>query len=90
MEAVSCTRRHHLWTHILRVTSPLFGSGDRPAPVCVDGENACSPEDVGGPGGYAVFRQIISQPDHPEYEQWITIVARYVCYDNTICSQWFV
>ncbi len=36
-------------------------------PVCVAGERACPPEDVGGPWGYADFVDIVSNPRHPEY-----------------------
>ena len=36
-------------------------------PTCVAGENACPPEDVGGPGGYADFLEVISDATHPEH-----------------------
>jgi len=39
--------------------------------VCVDGENACPPEDVGGVPGYYDFLDVISNPDHEEYEEMI-------------------
>ncbi len=43
-------------------------------PVCVAGQYACPPEDVGGVWGYANFLEALADPDHPEHEmytEWI-------------------
>ncbi len=43
-------------------------------PICTAGKRACPPEDVGGVGGYEDFLEIISNPDHGEYEsviEWV-------------------
>jgi hypothetical protein len=37
-------------------------------PVCIDGEMACPPEDVGGVGGYEFLKEVLNDPDHPEYD----------------------
>lgn len=37
-------------------------------PYCVDGANACPPEDVGGGSGYADFLEAMADPNHPEHE----------------------
>jgi hypothetical protein len=42
--------------------------------VCLDGANACPPEDCGGTGGYADLLEALADPSHPErkeYLQWI-------------------
>jgi Plasmid pRiA4b ORF-3-like protein len=42
-------------------------------PLCVEGEGACPPEDVGGIFGYADFLEAIADPDHEEHDgllQW--------------------
>ena len=39
--------------------------------VCIGGENACPPEDVGGPHGYAEFVQVLADPDHPEHDRMV-------------------
>lgn len=42
-------------------------------PQCLDGANACPPEDVGGPPGYAEFLEAIRDPTHEEHDamlQW--------------------
>jgi pRiA4b ORF-3-like protein len=39
--------------------------------VCVDGQNACPPEDVGGTGGYAEFLAAIADPAHEEHDNYL-------------------
>jgi hypothetical protein len=39
--------------------------------VCIDGQNACPPEDVGGPGGYSEFLDAISDPKHEEHASYL-------------------
>jgi hypothetical protein len=41
-------------------------------PLCLEGERACPPEDVGGVGGYEEFLEVISDPAHPEQKGWMT------------------
>ena len=36
--------------------------------VCLDGQNACPPEDVGGPHGYAEFLQALADPADEEHD----------------------
>ncbi|MDQ1396573.1 MAG: hypothetical protein QOG64_1832 [Acidimicrobiaceae bacterium] len=35
--------------------------------VCVDGQNACPPEDCGGPPGYADLLEVLADPRHDEH-----------------------
>lgn len=42
--------------------------------VCLGGERACPPEDVGGVMGYNRFCKVLNNPDHEDYEstrEWI-------------------
>lgn len=39
--------------------------------VCIDGQNACPPEDVGGVGGYEEFLAAIADPAHPENDHYL-------------------
>lgn len=62
------------WEHRLIVEPATRGGAGGPSPLCLAGENACPPEDVGGPPGYAVFLQALADPkheDHARYLQWI-------------------
>jgi hypothetical protein len=43
--------------------------------VCLDGQNACPPEDVGGPSGYAHFLEAISNLDHEEHHSYLEWVG---------------
>jgi hypothetical protein len=36
--------------------------------VCVNGQNACPPEDCGGPSGYADLLEVLADPTHDEHE----------------------
>jgi hypothetical protein len=37
--------------------------------VCLEGQNACPPEDCGGPGGYAELLVALGDPDHEEHDE---------------------
>jgi hypothetical protein len=43
--------------------------------VCIDGEHACPPEDIGGPSGYAVFVEAIADPGHDEHASYLDWVG---------------
>jgi hypothetical protein len=59
------------WVHGI-VVEPATRSGVPGAsPLCLAGENACPPEDVGGPHGYAEFLKAIADPAHEEHESYL-------------------
>lgn len=37
---------------------------------CIDGKGACPPEDCGGPYGYEHLKEILADPEHPEYAEY--------------------
>ena len=41
-------------------------------PRCLEGANACPPEDVGGPPGYEDFLAAIRDPAHEEHHAMLT------------------
>ena len=45
-------------------------------PVCLAGENACPPEDAGGPYGYAGLLATLADPGHPDHEEMRDWVGR--------------
>lgn len=44
------------------------------AAVCMDGANACPPEDFGGPSGHDDLRRVLADPSHEDHDHlrgWI-------------------
>lgn len=62
------------WWHDIEVVGyRAVQTGDKP-PCCVGGENACPPDDCGGPFGYADLMDAVADaesPDHEEIKQWL-------------------
>ncbi|MBN1837231.1 MAG: plasmid pRiA4b ORF-3 family protein [Spirochaetales bacterium] len=63
------------WGHILRVEKIRPREGRTRLPLCVGGERACPPEDVGGIGGYAEFKRAVDDPSDLERESWLEWVG---------------
>jgi hypothetical protein len=61
------------WRHriVIESTPAQWSICELPLPTCVAGENACPPDDVGGPHGYALFLEIIADRDHEQHEDMI-------------------
>ena len=47
------------WQHRIKVEKALVPDPDMRRPLCLGGQNACPPEDVGGVPGYADFLEAI-------------------------------
>jgi hypothetical protein len=60
------------WCHDVTLIRSLKVPDDDPPPLCWDGAMASPPEDVGGIGGFAAFKQILANPDHEEHDKWQT------------------
>ena len=59
------------WQHEILFEGCLrAGKGER-YPLCVEGERACPPEDVGGVWGYADFLQALGDPNHEQHEDYM-------------------
>lgn len=62
------------WEHEVTLEGLLVKEKGFKYPRCIDGENACPPEDCGGVDGYFRFLESIMIPDHNEHkemEEWI-------------------
>jgi hypothetical protein len=57
------------WEHEVLFEGCLKAKLGERYPLCVEGERACPPEDVGGTPGYKEFLKAIAQPDHEEHEE---------------------
>ena len=64
------------WRHrlVIETPPPRYAEQAPPLPACIAGENACPPEDVGGPHGYQRFLETIGEPgddEHVDLLRWI-------------------
>lgn len=59
------------WQHRLVIESlpRVAETQDLSLPACLAGENACPPEDVGGPGGYELFLEILADRAHEQHHE---------------------
>lgn len=65
------------WEHeILFEGFPPAQKGAR-YPLCVEGERACPPEDVGGTYGYQEYLEALSDPEHEEHESYLEWVGGF-------------
>jgi hypothetical protein len=56
------------WEHRIVIESPPASTLRNPRlPVCIAGEHACPPEDVGGPHGYATFLEAVADREHEQH-----------------------
>ncbi len=61
------------WRHRIVIESPqqIGATQDLPLPICLAGENACPPEDVGGPPGYELYLRILGDRGHEQHEDMV-------------------
>lgn len=59
------------WEHMVTVEDILPPDPLLKSPKCLDGQNACPPEDVGGLPGYGEFLEAIRNPDHEEHQNML-------------------
>ncbi len=59
------------WEHEIILEKVLPNDQKTQLPVCVTGKMNCPPEDCGGVWGYADMLEILTQPDHEEYESYL-------------------
>lgn len=59
------------WHHEIIFEGCLRAEKGQRYPICVEGERACPPEDVGGVWGYAEFLEAIADPKHEEHDRML-------------------
>jgi hypothetical protein len=62
------------WDHMVKIEAELASPLGLKAAVCLGGENACPPDDCGGPGGYAEMLAVLGDAGHEEHElvvEWL-------------------
>jgi hypothetical protein len=58
------------WEHEVLFEGCLRVEKGQRYPICIGGERACPPEDVGGVWGYTEFLEAISDPEHEEHDNY--------------------
>jgi hypothetical protein len=56
------------WRHEVLFEGCLRAERGKRYPLCVEGERACPPEDVGGVWGYQEFLEAMADPDHEDHD----------------------
>jgi len=59
------------WVHRVVLEPATRSRVPGSSPLCLAGENACPPEDVGGPHRCGEFLQAIADPRHEEHESYL-------------------
>ncbi len=59
------------WKHNVLFEGCLRADKGTPYPLCVEGERACPPEDVGGTHGYREYLEAMADPEDEEHESWM-------------------
>jgi hypothetical protein len=63
------------WEHEVTVEATTWPRLALKHGVCIDGQNACPPEDVGGPSGYEQFLDALADPLHEEHDNYLVWVG---------------
>ena len=64
------------WVHKVKVEGIVMPAEPIANALCIGGENACPPEDVGGAPGYEEFLEALADPSHSEHEHFKTWIGR--------------
>ncbi|MCF6366013.1 MAG: plasmid pRiA4b ORF-3 family protein [Bacteroidales bacterium] len=59
------------WEHDIILEKTENSVSEKNIPICLAGRNNCPPEDCGGIWGYSNMLEILKDPDHEEYEEYI-------------------
>ncbi len=58
------------WEHEILFEGCLKAEKGKRYPLCLEGERACPPEDVGGPDSYQEYLETLSHTDHEQWEEF--------------------
>ena len=57
------------WEHNVEIGKEVQAQPDLRYPICIDGEYACPPEDCGGPGGFAEYKEALRDLKHERHQE---------------------
>jgi len=78
------------WRHEIVFEKALERDDRLMHPVCVGGERACPPEDVGGVGGYWRILEVLANAEHPDRDEtlaWIGGAFDPECFDVNLVNR---
>lgn len=81
------------WTHQVDIIGRHNRDEAMIYPVCVGGENACPPEDCGGPPGYHELKEALKDENHEEHmamKQWVGGYFNPLTFDPNIVNREFL
>jgi hypothetical protein len=64
------------WLHLILLEKFIKPNISVKYPICTGGKMNCPPEDVGGISGYLRMLKILRNPNHHEYESYITWLGK--------------
>jgi hypothetical protein len=59
------------WEHEVLFEGCLRAEKGTRYPLCLEGEQACPPEDVGGPYGYQEYLEALADPKHERHDEFL-------------------
>ncbi|MGE0633395.1 MAG: plasmid pRiA4b ORF-3 family protein [Pseudobdellovibrionaceae bacterium] len=65
------------WKHKVEITNVLEHDPRLNYPACIAGENACPPEDCGGPGGYEELKEVLTGKKSDEKDEMLEWVGGF-------------
>lgn len=78
------------WEHLIKIEDRMATTTAGLPIQCIGGANACPPDDIGGPYGYAEFLQVMADPDHEEHQrmrEWIGGAFNPAAFDADAVNQ---
>lgn len=81
------------WDHQIKVVKTVPALPGLQVPYCVEGANACPPENTGGWPGYVEFLKVMADPNHPEHEdilEWHGEPFDPTFFDKERVNQWLM
>ena len=65
------------WEHLIVLEDSFEADPSEPLPVCIGGERACPPEDVGGIPGYIDFLRSLKDPNDGQHQENLNWIGGY-------------
>ncbi|MCB0413120.1 MAG: plasmid pRiA4b ORF-3 family protein [Bdellovibrionales bacterium] len=81
------------WLHEIEITNILEDDPKMNYPVCIAGENACPPEDCGGPHSFENLKKVITGKNSKEKDELLTWLGGFynpATFDPNFVNKYFL